>query len=301
MSTSKLALAILLVLPTARAAGDTPILLDHAANPTARIAISNVSGEVEIVGWDRPQVEVTGQLGDGAQPLAITGDAASLSIKVRAQRKSGWFNWGSNDTMGATVLHVRVPRAATLDVNVISAAVGIDGTAGGTLTIHTVSGKVRLNATTPLLKVEAVSGGIELAGHADQANLQTVSGDILAPSLGGNAELQTVSGLIHVDGGPWRQFTLSTVSGDVQVAGGVAAGGSMNIDSMSGDVQVTLPAASNASLHASTFSGSLRSDFGHVNQSQHGPGSSLDATLGNGDGKLELETFSGDLRIRRQD
>ena len=37
-------------------------------------------------------------------------------------------------------------------------------------------------------------------------------------------------------------------------------------------------------LHASSFSGSIRSDFGSVKEPDHGPGSSLDATSGAGDG-----------------
>ena len=69
---------------------------------------------------------------------------------------------------------------------------------------------------------------------------------------------------------------------------------------MSGDVQLQLPAATSAALHASSFSGDLRSDFGTPRQADHGPGSSLDARLGDGQGRINIETFSGDLRIRRQ-
>jgi hypothetical protein len=34
---------------------------------------------------------------------------------------------------------------------------------------------------------------------------------------------------------------------------------------------------------------------------EHGPGSELQATAGSGSAKMKIETFSGDLRIRRQD
>ena len=101
-------------------------------------------------------------------------------------------------------------------------------------------------------------------------------------------------------GGPWQTLSLSTVSGDVQLSGGLIAGGSIDIDSMSGDVQLQLPTNTDASVHASSFSGDLRSDFGTPTQPEHGPGSSLDTRLGNGQGKINIETFSGDLRVRRQ-
>ncbi|MBN8923458.1 MAG: hypothetical protein BGP10_05605 [Rhodanobacter sp. 68-29] len=289
---------LLLCLYMGQALADTPIDLQHAATPTARITVSNISGEVRITAWDRPMVQVGGQLGDGAKPLAITGSDDDLSIKVQPQGGGGMFSWGSNNRMGATQLDLHVPRAATLDVQVISAPLVIDGMDGGRIKVGTVSGRARINTRTPVLDVESVSGNIELAGHAAQADLQTVSGDILAPVLGEQAKLQTISGRIQASGGPWRQLTLSTVSGDVQLAGGLAPNGRIGIDSMSGNVQLQLPAGSSATVHASSFSGDLRSDFGTTQKSEHGPGSKFDGRLGNGNGSINVETFSGDLRIR---
>ena len=121
----------------------------------------------------------------------------------------------------------------------------------------------------------------------------------LAPALSQTARLQTVSGRIQASGGPWRQLTLSTVSGDVQVSGGMAADGKLAIDSMSGDVQLLLPASTTGTLRASSFSGNLRSDFGTPQSAEHGPGSKLDVRLGDGHATLAIETFSGDLRVRK--
>ena len=294
-------LPLLLCLCIGQALADTPIQLRHDATPTARVSISNIAGTVNVIAWDRNEVQVSGRLGDGAKPLAITGSNGDLEIKVEPQGGSGWFNWGGDSKMAPTTLELHVPRAASLNVDVISAPLVIDGMDGGSLQVNTVSGKARINARTPSLKVDSVSGGIEQAGHAEQAELQTVSGEILAPALGRDVELQTISGRIQANGGPWQKLTLSTVSGDVQLTGALAAGGSIGIDSMSGDVQVQLPANTSASLHASSFSGDLRSDFGTPKEPEHGPGSSLDVRLGAGAGKINIETFSGDLRVRRQD
>ncbi|MEI7037548.1 DUF4097 family beta strand repeat-containing protein [Fulvimonas yonginensis] len=296
-------LPLLLSLCIGQALADTPINLHHPAAADARISVSNVKGQVTITAWDRNEVQVTGTLGDGAAPLAIEGDNGDLEIKVKPQgnRSGNWFNWGGDNAMGPTTLDLRVPRRATLDVSVVSAPLGIDGMDGGGISINTVSGRVRVNARTPDLSVESVSGTVEQAGRAERADLQTVSGDILAPALGSNAELQTVSGRIQADGGPWQKFNLSTVSGDVQIGGGPARNGSMEIDSMSGDVQIQVPADLSASIHASSFSGDLRSDFGQVTEHEHGPGSELNAEVGGSQGRIHVETFSGDLRIRRKD
>lgn len=290
---------LLLCLCVGQAFADTPINLRHAASATARVTISNVTGRVTVIAWDRNEIQVSGTLGDGSKPLAITGSDSALAIKVEPQSGSGWLNWSSDRQMSETTLELRVPRAAALNVSVVSAPVIIDGLDGGVIEVNSVSGRARINARTPSLTVDSVSGNIELAGHAGTANLQTVSGDILAPTLGSEAKLQTISGHIQADGGPWHKLSLSTVSGDVQLAGSIAPDGNLSIDSMSGNVQLQLPATPGGSLHASSFSGDLRSDFGTPQKPAHGPGSSLDVTLGSGSGKISIETFSGDLRIRR--
>jgi len=292
---------LLLSLSIGQALADTPINLTHEALPNAHVSISNIKGEVTVSAWDRNQVQVTGRLGDGARPLAIEGSNGNMTIKVQSQGKSGWLNFGSDTSMGSTTLDVRVPKGTSLDVDVVSAPMNIDGIDGGTIKVNTVSGKARINARSPNIDANAVSGSIELAGSADKVSLQTVSGDILAPNVGAEADLQTVSGRIRVSGGPWRKLNLSTVSGDVQLTGGLAPNGSFDVDSMSGDVQIQVPSNLSAIIKASTFSGDLRSDFGAVKKGDHGPGSELHATAGDGAGKMNIETFSGDLRIRRQD
>ncbi|WP_114240506.1 DUF4097 family beta strand repeat-containing protein [Dyella sp. C9] len=300
MKTARI-IPLLLSLSIGQALADTPINLSRDAAPNVHVNIGNVKGSVTITAWDRNQVQVAGRLGDGARPLTIDGSASDMTIKVQSQGKSGWFNWNADTSMGATTLDVRVPKGAALDVDVVSAPISIDGIDGGKIKVNTVSGRARVNARTPLAEIDSVSGSIELAGSADRVELQTVSGDILAPNVGSDAELQTVSGRIRVNGGPWRKLNLSTVSGDVQLSGGLAAGGTFDVDSMSGDVQVQMPSTLSAAIHASTFSGDLRSDFGAVSKVERGPGSELRATAGAGNGKVNIETFSGDLRIRQQD
>jgi DUF4097 and DUF4098 domain-containing protein YvlB len=220
---------------------------------------------------------------------------------VQAQGESGWLNWGSDKSMSSSRLDINVPRGASVKVKIVSAPLSIDGINGGDIEVNSVSGRVRINAQSPMLNVISVSGNIAFSGQAKQAKLQTVSGDILAPSLGDTVDLQTISGRIQAGGGPWQHLNLSTVSGDVQLTGSLAAGGNVSIDSMSGDVQLLVPSSLSSNVHATTFSGDLRSDFGTPKQPEHGPGSSLDAIAGTGNGKISVETFSGDLRIRKQD
>jgi DUF4097 and DUF4098 domain-containing protein YvlB len=292
---------LLLALSIGQAFASTPINLSKDIRPNAKISIDNVKGEVTVTAWDKNQVQVSGTLGDGARPLELDGNDQSVDIRVEGDEKKGnWFSWGNDTRMQPTVLNVRVPRAVSVDINVVSAPVSIDGLDGGKIDINSVSGRIRANLRSPSVDMQTVSGTIDLAGRVGKADLQTVSGDITAPAITEHVDAQTVSGRMTIGGGPWKQASFSTVSGDTQITGGPARDGKLDVDSMSGDVQIQLPSDTSARLEASTFSGDLRSDFGTPSKGDDGPGKELKTTIAGGNGYIHVESFSGDVRLRGQ-
>jgi DUF4097 and DUF4098 domain-containing protein YvlB len=292
---------LLLALSIGQAFASTPINLSKDIRPNAKVSIDNVKGEVTVTAWDKNQIQVSGTLGDGARPLEIEGSDGNVEIHVDSDSKEhSMFSWGSDTRMQPTVLNVRVPKAVSVEVNVVSAPVSLDGLDGGKIEINSVSGRIRGNLRSPDINVQTVSGSIDLAGSAVKADLQTVSGDITAPSVTERVEAQTVSGRMTIGGGPWKQANFSTVSGDTQITGGPSRDGKIDVDSMSGDVQLQLPSDTSARLDASTFSGSIRSDFGNPSSEDDGPGKKLKATIGAGGGNIHVESFSGDVKLRGQ-
>jgi DUF4097 and DUF4098 domain-containing protein YvlB len=299
MKTIRLLLPLALLLATGQALADTPINETRPLAADARLSIDNVKGAVNVSAWDQDQVRITGTLGDGARKLEIEGDSHDLSIKVKGPNSSGFLNWGSDSRMGPTVLNVQVPKGINLEIDVVSATASVKGLDGGSIDVDSVSGRVAIDARSRKISVDSVSGNVELSGHAGEAEVDTVSGDVIAPHIGSRGKLETVSGDIRIGGGPFRKLSMNTVSGDIEVSGTLDADGSIDIDSMSGDVSLNLPAALSAKIDASSFSGTLRSDFGTVQEHEHGPGSELKANVGGGNGSITLETFSGDIRLRK--
>ncbi|HET7359763.1 MAG TPA: DUF4097 family beta strand repeat-containing protein [Rhodanobacteraceae bacterium] len=299
MKTIRLLLPLALLLATAQAVAGTPINETRPLAADGHLDIGNVKGEVNVTAWDQNQVRITGTLGDGVRKLEIEGDAHDLTIKVRGPDSGGLFNWGSDSSMGPTVLNVQVPRGTNLEVHTVSADTSVHGLAGGKLDIGSVSGAVDIDARSPKLSLETVSGNIELAGMFDDADINTVSGDVVAPALGAIAKVETVSGDVRIGGGPFRKLAMNSVSGDMEIRGALADAGNIDVDSMSGDVTLDLPGGLSAKIDASSFSGDLRSDWGSVQEHEHGPGSELKATAGGGNGNVTVETFSGDLRLHK--
>ena len=278
----------------------TPINESRPVNADARIDVSNIKGSVTVSGWDKPEVAISGTLGDGAKSLAIGGGADHLTIKVQPPDKQGWFSWGADTRMGDSVLAIKVPKSAEMKIDVVSADVNLSGVAGRSLHVNSVSGKLRLDSEAKEVELESVSGNIDLTGAADHAHLESVSGNIRARGLNGQIKFDTVSGDIDAENGSYREINAGTVSGDVNLQGKPDDNARIDVQTMSGDVHLTLPADASARLRASSFSGSIRSDFGAAKEPDHGPGSSLDTSIGTGTGRVKIETFSGDIEMRKQ-
>lgn len=295
-----LAFTIGLVASSQIALAGTPISETRDVNADARIDVSNVRGSVDINAWDENRVSITGTLGNGSKGLMVEGDAARLSIKVKGNSDSGWFHWGSDSQMEDSNLVIRVPRAAELAIETVSADINASGTSGRSLTVDTVSGKVRLDTQAKSLEIDSVSGDVEVTGAGDRAEIETVSGDVNLRADLAELSLETISGDITAASQNWRTFSGSTVSGSIDLRGTPQPGARFEADSMSGDVNLRLPASVSTRIHVETFSGSIRSDFGTVAEPKRGPGSSLDTTEGSGDGSVRIETFSGDVSIRRE-
>lgn len=303
MNRSTLTLALLLPLATGAAcAAQTPIDETRPLDADARLSVENVKGSITVTAWDRNEVRVEGYTGEGTDGLEISGTAGNLSIKVKYPENSGWFGgWGGNDA-GDSELRVSAPAGVTLKVEAVSAEVEVTGIRGAELAIDNVSGDVTVDSQARDVEVNTVSGDQHLTLHSNDVSAESVSGDVeITGELGGRVDLEAVSGSLIVDSASAaKSLTAGVVSGDVRLRTGLQPGGRLRAESLSGDLDVLLPASTSASLSASSFTGTIKSFAGTVETEEHGPGSSLDAKLGGGDGSIELETFSGDLTVRSE-
>ena len=293
-------LMIALVLAgSATALAGTPINESRDADATARIDISNVRGSVTVSGWEQNRVEISGTLGKGSKGLRIDGSGSRINIQVEKPESSGWFNWGSNSKMEDSILDIRVPQAAELHIETVSAEVTVTGSSGQLLNVDSVSGKIRLDSNARELEVGSVSGRVELSGSGERAHVETVSGDIDSRANRGRLKLETVSGNIAAATDTYREFSASSVSGDISLRGKPTDDARVDAETMSGDIRIDASADLSARIEAETFSGRIRTDFGKVEEPEHGPGRSLDTTVGGGSARIKIDTFSGDISIRR--
>jgi len=109
--------------------------------------------------------------------------------------------------------------------------------------------------------------------------------------------MNSVSGELRLAARQLRRLEVNTVSGDADLRLALADGAHLDAESVSGNMTVRLPTNASARLSLESFSGDIRSPVGHVEEEEHGPGSSLDARMGGGNAEVNIETLSGDIRI----
>ena len=148
-------------LPLVALAG-TPIDKRTTADPAGTVEISNTAGSVVVTGWDRNEVEVTGELGKGTERLEFTRSDKITRIKVVLPNRSS--------SVDDTDLIVKVPAASQVSINTVSADIGVQAVRG-TQRLQSVSGDMRTETSGEDLECRTVSGDVIIAGSVsnDQA------------------------------------------------------------------------------------------------------------------------------------
>jgi DUF4097 and DUF4098 domain-containing protein YvlB len=258
----------------------------------SEIIIYNTSGEVEVRGWSRNQVEVEADLGSGVKELIFEVDGKQVLIEVEAPEHSG-RNIASD-------LVIRVPENSSLEISTISADITVEDVNGKQL-IETVSGDIDTVAYASDLTMESVSGDIDVQGDnkKNRVRAESVSGDIEFQSLDGDVEADTVSGDVVIVDSRFENVEAATVNGDIVFHAGMYGDRRMNFETVNGDIDIKFDGDISARFDIETFNGDIRNCFGpeSVRTSKYAPGRELKFTQGGGDGRVVIRTLNGDLRL----
>lgn len=139
---------------------------------------------------------------------------------------------------------------------------------------------IRVPRGTRIDDIELVNGNLELKGVAGHVDASSVNGNVKAEELSGDVDLSAVNGDVTLE-----------------VAGAVE---SIKLHSVNGTVELVVPRGASARVSASTVHGSIRAS-GDVRAKKNFVGSSLTSVLGKGEGRIDMNTVNGDIRIYHDD
>ena len=262
------------------------------AQPRGVVDVSNVSGDVEVIGWDRSEVSVHAELGSAVERVEVSSEGGHTGIKVVLPPASGH---GSE-----TRLQVKIPKDSELNVSAVSADVVTKGVLG-VQRLSTVSGDVTAEFGGADVELKTVSGNVKLRGRGQPARLRlsTISGDVHLEHGAGDIEASTVNGTLVLSLDSARSLRAHTTSGDVRFAGKLAPGAQLEATSVSGDLDVRASADGGYAYEVSSFSGDISDCFNASPErvSKYGPGTRLEGKRGEGTGHVRLKTMSGSVQL----
>ena len=280
-----------------------------------RLELTNASGDVTItgsadgkvrvhgevrasgIGFDNPQKRLDDTLAN--PPVEQRGDTIRVGKELSRMR-----NIGISYT-------IQVPHDTEVSATVASGTQTIRGVRGP-VKVQAASGSIRVEKIDHNVQISTASGSVSATDIGSEVRISSASGDATVSNARGDVIVNAISGVIHVykpgarvnadttSGevaiqGAANDVTAHAISGRVSVQGNPGSDSYWDLKSLSGGVQLQVPAAANLHLSAEATSGEIRTDIPIVveEQGKH----SLRAHMGNGGGRVDVHTVSGEIHV----
>lgn len=256
-----------------------------------RVEITNISGEVKVIGWSGDTVEISGRLETGVEELSISSSNSRLRIEVELEHRMR--------TGGSAWLTVKMPSTAGIEVETVSADISVEEVSGE-VSLESISGRVDISGNPTSVEASSVSGNVIAASTAGRSELETVSGDIIVRSARGRLETAVVSGDIEIEGGTLDNLDAESVSGSIFCAARPTENARFSLETMSGTIEMVVSRDTNAEYYVETYSGSISNEIGPPAQrtDKYAPGKELRFSTGSGGARVVVESFSGSVKLR---
>jgi DUF4097 and DUF4098 domain-containing protein YvlB len=269
---------------------DTEYKQTISVNPQGSIEIIAISGSIEIDGWDRPEVEITGTPDGLSDRVRLSSSEDHTTIHVEPYSLH-------SDAGGDVHLVVHVPAQSSVATSLVNASVEVKGLKGDTY-LRSIGGSVggEVNGN---LRVNTVTGAVHVSARsAQRIEIRTMSGRVDLAGGSGEAEVSTVSGKIQADLGSLSRGRFKSISGNITANYSLADNGQIEGESVSGTIRFGFASSPSADIDVESLSGTIDSCFGpKPTESRYGPGSKLIFKSGEGHGSLRITTQSGDVNL----
>jgi DUF4097 and DUF4098 domain-containing protein YvlB len=250
----------------------------------ARLEVSNFVGGVSVSSWDRNEVRIQA---DHSTRTRVELENRATGLKISSV--------GERGTPGDVEYHITAPSWMALDITGPVTDVDVDGSRGD-VKVETVKGDVSVKGGNGFLELSSVQGDISVEGAKGRLKLNSINQDVTATRISGQLEAETVNGDLVLDDVQLDALDASSVSGSLWFNGTLKNDGRYQLHSHSGDIEVVAPDHPDAAVSVSTFSGDFSSDFDVTFNGTRGH-RELQFTLGSGGAQLDLESFSGNIRL----
>jgi DUF4097 and DUF4098 domain-containing protein YvlB len=256
-----------------------------AVRPGTRLDVNNFGGSITVKAWNQNTVRVQA---DHSSRDEIDISAGPTVVAVRSSSSRGAPH--SIDYI------ISVPAATSLTLSGVYTDITVEGVTGE-VTAESVQGEIICRGGAGNVSLKSVEGALTLANARGRIDLNTVDDNITVSDVVGDISAESVDGDITLTNIESSNIDLTTVDGGVSYDGTIKDGGHYSLSTHDGDVELGIPTGTNATVSVSTFDGDFDADFpvSVTNTTKR----RFTFTLGTGSARVELESFDGDIHLRR--
>jgi DUF4097 and DUF4098 domain-containing protein YvlB len=274
-------------------AADSRAYSDHlSASPTGSVQINDIAGSVTVNGWEKPEVDIQGELGAAVERVDVTQTGDRIVIKVILPQNLNHMA----DRGAEAMLQVHVPMNSTLEVSTVSAPITVDGIHKASR-LHSVSGDVHAGLAGSEEEVSSVSGNVYVNGNPSVTTVRvsTVSGTEFLTHGVGDITAHTVNGRLDLGVDGAKSVDLSSVAGEVEFRGHLLPAAHLKASTVNGKLTMQVSADTGYAYEMATFGGTIHTCFGGQNGS--GPIIGQVAPNGADHAVVHLTTLRGSIEL----
>jgi len=287
-------------------------------SPSPKLDIEHVNGHAEILGWDKSEVHVTGELGEYTDEFVFEkrGNVVVIHVEVKQYGDKWWKNKGDGDD-----LTIYVPHGSDINYTAVNADVEI-ADINQSVAVEVVNGDVTLHNVGKRIKVESVNGDITLKDVLGRLNVETVNGDITAVHEGQEAvsfvsvngsidavtsspvvSVETVNGAMDLALQRIDSLDVSTVNGSTDASMHLNDNGKVRASSVGGKITLNFQSNVSAQFDIETHAGGnivnkITQD--KVNKPKYGPSKWLRFINNGGSASVDVSTVHGKIEVSQK-
>jgi hypothetical protein len=250
-----------------------------------QLFINNFAGEVVVRAWPRDEVRVA------ARHMG--------RVKINVRQSDNAVRIGSTSTSGTPSVDYEISAPAWMPVRVTGQFnyVEVDGMQAD-VAAETVRGDIRIKGASGIITLKSIEGEVHVEDAKGRINASSVNERITLVRVAGDVTAETINGEITFTDTKASNAEATTVNGDVRYTGTIADNGLYRFTTHQGDIVLGLPDRFNATVSVRTYQGELRTSYGQPSGEVRS-GRRQTFTVGGGTAQIELESFGGEIQVRR--
>jgi len=277
-----LAAAVLVSLAPLQGQTDTTIAVPAGAS----LSVNNFGGAIVVHAWNQNRVKVHAEHGSrGRIEVSLVGS----TVTVKAGSRQG--------APSVVDFDITVPQDMALTLTGTYAEITVDGVRGA-ISAETVEGQIDVRGGSGIITLHSIQGSVTLADATGRIEVNSVNENVELSNVSGQIKAETTNGDVTLMGIKSASVEATTINGDVLYEGTVTDGGTYVFNSHNGDMTVSVPEGANVTVSVATANGDIDPSFPLPLTATHGK-RRYTFKLGSGSARMEIESFQGDIELRR--